>query len=83
MYADDDFVTAYWHQVTGSLNYNSWTYPCKSKKLPDLTVSIGGSGSATIPGDMFRGEEVDSGKSFFFLFFFCDLFWLGGGEGMG
>lgn len=63
MYADEKFVKDYWHQVTGSLLYNSWIYPCSSK-LPDLTVSIGSKGSATIPGDMFRGKKVGSGRSF-------------------
>ncbi|KAI4249422.1 MAG: hypothetical protein LQ352_005651 [Teloschistes flavicans] len=67
MYADESFVTNYWHQVVGNTNYHSWIFPCKSK-LPDLAVSIGSSGSATIPGDMFRGKEVGSGKSFYYYF---------------
>ncbi|KAL8690392.1 MAG: hypothetical protein Q9218_004154 [Villophora microphyllina] len=59
MYADATFVADYWHQVAGNNYYGgySWIFPCKSK-LPDMQVSIGSSGSATIPGERFRGREL-------------------------
>lgn len=74
MWADTDFVTAYWKQVGGSSKYGdyTWLFPCGSK-LPDMQVSIGSSGSATIPGDAFKGAPVGGGEFFFLPFFLSPL----------
>lgn len=65
MWADHDFVTAYWKQVAGNTKYDDyiWLFPCSSK-LPDMQVTIGGGGSATIPGDAFKGAAVGGGEFF-------------------
>ncbi|KAL8828228.1 MAG: hypothetical protein Q9191_002718, partial [Dirinaria sp. TL-2023a] len=61
MWADSDFVTAYWKQVPGNTKYGgyTWLFPCSSA-LPDMQVTIGGGsgGSATIPGDAFKGAAI-------------------------
>ena len=63
MWADSDFVTGYWKQVRGNTKYadRTWIFPCSSK-LPDMQVSIGGSGSATIPGSAFQGSAICGGR---------------------
>ena len=63
MWAESEFVTDYWTQVPGSNKYRDylWIFPCKAR-LPDMEISIGSSGSATIPGDSFKGASVGSGE---------------------
>jgi aspergillopepsin I len=44
MLLDDSVVTAYWSQVSGSVNdatQGGYTFPCKGK-LPDFSLVIGG-----------------------------------------
>jgi aspergillopepsin I len=44
MLLDDSVVTAYWSQVSGSVNDSTqggYTFPCKGK-LPDFSLVVGG-----------------------------------------
>jgi len=62
----DDIVSAYYGQVTGSSNSQSdggYVFPC-SAKLPDLTISIGGY-NAVVPGSFVNYAPASASGSCF------------------
>ncbi|RDL41578.1 putative endothiapepsin [Venustampulla echinocandica] len=59
----DSAVSAYYAQVSGAVNSRSlggWVFPCKGTTLPDLSVRLGPTNYATIPGKLLNFQPADA-----------------------